>query len=56
MPYTDHYEEHFGKGVLARVQYKEIDEDYVVPMPDTLKVKRIDSAIGDKNIMEYEFE
>ena len=27
MSYTDHYEEHFGKGVLARVQYKEIDED-----------------------------
>ena len=30
MPYTDYYEEHFGKGVLARVQYKEIDEDYEV--------------------------
>ena len=28
MPYTDYYEEHFGKGVLARVQYKEIDEDF----------------------------
>ena len=30
MPYTDYYEEHFGKGVLARVQYKEIDEDYEI--------------------------
>ena len=27
MPYTDYYEEHFGKGVLARVQYKEITDD-----------------------------
>ena len=30
MPYTDYYEEHFGSGVLARVQYKEIDEDYEI--------------------------
>ena len=30
MSYTDYYEEHFGKGVLARVQYKEIDEDYEI--------------------------
>ena len=30
MPYTDYYEEHFGNGVLARVQYKEIDEDYEI--------------------------
>ena len=37
-------------------EIQKIDEDYVVPMPDTLKIKRIDSAIGDKNIMEYEFE
>ncbi len=27
MPYTDYYESHFGKGVLARVQYKEITDD-----------------------------
>ena len=24
---TDYYESHFGKGVLARVQYKEITDD-----------------------------
>ena len=30
MAHTDNYEEHFGKGVLARVQYKEIDEDYEI--------------------------
>ena len=24
---TDYYESHFGKGVLAKVQYKEITDD-----------------------------
>lgn len=37
-------------------EVQEIDEDYVVPIPDTLKIKRMDGTIGNKNIMEYEFE
>ncbi|MEC7646256.1 MAG: tetratricopeptide repeat protein, partial [Bacteroidota bacterium] len=37
-------------------EVQEIDEDYVVPIPDNISIERPDSQIVDKNIIEYEFE
>ena len=40
------------------IQYEvqEIDEDYVVPISDTLSIKRIENQTVNENISEYEFE